>query len=142
MTRYLWDTNVLSDYFRDNTHIFHKTVQVGIDQIAIASITLEEIVRGRMAQITAARNEQQRAFALRLLKSDIMRLTSIAILDYTDQAAGLFDALRPLNRRMSSQDLRIATIALHFNLTLVTRNTRDFAAIAGLAIADWTQPSA
>jgi len=114
---------------------------VGIDQIAISIPTLEEIVRGRMAQITAARNEQQRAFALRLLKSDITHITSIAIFDYTDHAAGLFDALRPLHRRMSSQDLRIATIALHFNLTLVTRNTHDFAAIEGLAIADWTQPT-
>jgi tRNA(fMet)-specific endonuclease VapC len=35
-------------------------------------------------------------------------------------------------------DLKIATVALAHNAILITRNTRDFGAIANLHIEDWS----
>jgi tRNA(fMet)-specific endonuclease VapC len=36
-------------------------------------------------------------------------------------------------------DLRIAATALVHTLTLVTRNTKDFARVPGLRLADWSE---
>ena len=142
MIKYLLDTNIVSNYQRNYAEIVQRVQSMAPEQYAISIITVEELLRGRFSQVSSATKETSRIPALLYLHEQINHLSDYIILDYTDQAAALFAALRPHHRRMSSQDLRIATIALHLNLTLVTRNVRDFAAIAGLAIADWTQPSA
>ena len=37
-------------------------------------------------------------------------------------------------------DLQIAAVALWFDLTLVTHNTKDFQKIPGLRLEDWLSP--
>ena len=60
------------------------------------------------------------------------------------RAAEEFGRLRAILRRQGSVfsplDLQIAAVALSRNLTLVTRNTRDFVATPGLRIEDWLTP--
>jgi predicted nucleic acid-binding protein len=44
---------------------------------------------------------------------------------------------RPSGTSCNTVDGQIAAIALLHNLTLVTRNVRDFAHFAGLNVEDW-----
>ncbi len=46
----------------------------------------------------------------------------------------------PLRKKRLQQNLRIATIALAQNATIVARNHRDFSQVPGLAIVDWSLP--
>ena len=49
-----------------------------------------------------------------------------------------YQQLRGMRLGVGSQDLHIAAVALVNNLTVVTRNRRDFGRIPGLALADWS----
>jgi tRNA(fMet)-specific endonuclease VapC len=55
-----------------------------------------------------------------------------------DVFADVFDVLRAQKVRIGTMDLRIAAIALTNNLTVLTRNLRDFTQVPGLTVEDWT----
>jgi len=52
-------------------------------------------------------------------------------------AAEAFDRCKALRVRTGTQDLRIASIVMSRNATLLTRNTRDFAHVPGLRFENW-----
>jgi tRNA(fMet)-specific endonuclease VapC len=49
-----------------------------------------------------------------------------------------FNELRRQKIRIGTRDLRIAATALVHNLTLVTRNHKDFSRVPALRIEDWS----
>jgi tRNA(fMet)-specific endonuclease VapC len=49
-----------------------------------------------------------------------------------------FEQLRLLRLNVGLMDLRLAAVALENNLTVVTRNLRDFGRIPGLSTEDWS----
>jgi len=58
-------------------------------------------------------------------------------MNFDQTAANIYETLRRTYRRSGKMDLRIAATALTYNLTLVTRNTRDFNSIANLRLDNW-----
>lgn len=58
------------------------------------------------------------------------------------QAARLRAALQRTGRPIGPYDALIAATALAKNLTLVTRNTREFSRLPGLRVQDWEAASA
>lgn len=72
--------------------------------------------------------------------SDVIRTFSRAVVLPFDANAGLtLDQLVTKKLGVKAMDLRIAAIARANGLTLVTRNTSDFARVPGLPIEDWTK---
>ena len=59
------------------------------------------------------------------------------VLDFDDRAGIEFERLKSSRIRVGTMDMKIAAISLALGATLLTRNTRDFAKITGLKIADW-----
>lgn len=71
---------------------------------------------------------------------DILRdFSSMNTLSYDEVAAQLLKDLRAQKVRVATMDLRIASIALARNYTLLTRNTVDFERVPGLKFEDWTR---
>ena len=65
--------------------------------------------------------------------------SNLNVLPFDAAASKQFDALRSVGvRRIGTMDLRIAAIALVRDLTVLTRNTVDFARVPGLRFEDWT----
>ena len=60
------------------------------------------------------------------------------VVQFDSVVAQQFDQLKKLCPRVASMDLRIAATAIANNLTLLTRNTVDFARVPGLKFEDWT----
>jgi tRNA(fMet)-specific endonuclease VapC len=60
------------------------------------------------------------------------------VLPFDQAAANSFDSLRAHRIRVGTMDLRIAAIALSRNMTVLTRNVRDFQKVPGLNVEDWT----
>jgi tRNA(fMet)-specific endonuclease VapC len=57
---------------------------------------------------------------------------------FDDAAAAVFESLRAHGVRVGTMDLRIASIAMANNLTVLTRNLVDFEQVPGLKVEDWT----
>ena len=60
------------------------------------------------------------------------------VLPFDLSAGARFDTLRAQKVRIGTMDLRIASIALATNKTVLTRNLRDFRQVPGLNAEDWT----
>ena len=60
------------------------------------------------------------------------------VLPFDGAASTTFATLVHSRIRVATMDLRIASIALSQNLTLLTRNQRDFGRVPNLVAEDWT----
>jgi tRNA(fMet)-specific endonuclease VapC len=60
----------------------------------------------------------------------------MTILQFDADAQSKFEEIRHRARRMAAFDLRIASIALTRDATVLTRNVRDFRQVPGLEIED------
>ena len=69
----------------------------------------------------------------------------LPVLAYDANAARIHAELRAQAERIGRPqpfvDGQIAAIAIAHGLTLVTRNTKDFARVPGLRVADWFEPA-
>jgi tRNA(fMet)-specific endonuclease VapC len=63
------------------------------------------------------------------------------VLPFSSAAADVYEDLRTQKVRVGAMDLRIASIAIANQMTLLTRNRVDFERVPGLMFEDWTVPS-
>jgi predicted nucleic acid-binding protein len=112
VTRILVDSDVLVDHLRG-----HRRLVAGSDELHVSAITRAELFSGGAAEERRIR---------RLLEP----MTALAV------DAALAERAGRLRREHGVRlpDALIAATALRYRLTLVTRNTRDFAVIHGLRI--------
>ncbi len=104
----------------------------------ITIITIEEQIRGRFAQIRAAKNEAQLIAAYGWLEVAVSNFKEVNVCTYDEHASQIFNSLRLLRLRVGTQDLRIAAMTLAVGGILLTRNRRDFEQIPNLTWQDWT----
>jgi tRNA(fMet)-specific endonuclease VapC len=108
------------------------------DELATTSITVAELLYGAYKSERAAHN---------LAAVDAL-LSVLVILDFNEAAARLYGQMRALleknGQRLSDLDLQIASIALAWNLALVTHNHDHFARLSDftqLILDDWLTQS-
>lgn len=134
MMLYLLDTNAVSmAVHRRSSALDRRMDQIGVDAIAISSITYGEIVYGL----------EWKAEARRLARSMGDFLREIMVLPWTEATGDLYGKLRADMRRsgisLQPLDLLIAAHALEAGATLVTSDTA-FRHVPGLTVEDWTAP--
>ncbi len=61
------------------------------------------------------------------------------VLSFDERAQDCFAALRKQGVRVSTMDLRIASVAFATGSILLSRNLTDFRRIPGLIVDDWTR---
>jgi tRNA(fMet)-specific endonuclease VapC len=138
MTLYVLDTDHASLFQREHPQVIAKVGGKPPEQLAVTIITVEEQLRGWLAQIKRASSAQARIKAFAGLRKSVRYFNTIQILDYDIAAETQFSNLRHQKIRAGSQDLRIAAIALATGSILVTRNRSDFEKVPGLIIEDWS----
>jgi tRNA(fMet)-specific endonuclease VapC len=104
----------------------------------ITIITLEEQARGWLSRIRQAGADQE------LLLHGYGRLHSLflitqkcTILTWDEAATHTFSGLSKHRLRIGTMDLRIASIVMANDGTLLSRNLKDFGRISGLRVEDW-----
>jgi tRNA(fMet)-specific endonuclease VapC len=138
MKLYVLDTDHASLFQREHPQVIVKVGEKPPEQIAVTIITVEEQLRGWLAQIKRASSSHARVKAFAGLRKAIHYFNTIQILNYDIAADTQFTSLRQQKARVGTQDLRIAAIVLATGNILVTRNRQDFEKIPGLTFEDWS----
>jgi len=136
--RYVLDSDHVTLHFRGHSQLGQKLTLIPPDEIATTTITAEEQLRGRLAQMKKASTTEALAMAHRRFRQAIYDLAKLNILELDSAAITIFEDLKRQRPRVGSQDLRIAAVAIANGAVVVTRNRVDFGQIAGLQIEDWT----
>ncbi|MBC7815753.1 MAG: type II toxin-antitoxin system VapC family toxin [Planctomycetaceae bacterium] len=107
------------------------------EPVFLPVVTVEEQLRGWLAQIHAARDEGRRVDGYRKLIRLIEVLPDWDVVPWDVEAAEEFIRQRKQGVRIGSQDLRIASLAITHDAILLTRNAKDFSRVVGLRFQSW-----
>jgi tRNA(fMet)-specific endonuclease VapC len=137
MTLYVLDSDHLSLHQRGYEPLKPHLLIVPSEQLSITIISVEELIRGRLAQVRRALQPDDRVTAYAWLSKTFDFLKGFQVLNYDATAESHFQSLLAQKLRIGTQDLKIAAIVLSQNAILVTRNYRDFEKIPQLRMENW-----
>jgi predicted nucleic acid-binding protein len=140
MNGFLIDTNVLSEYNRPggpDAGVKHWLETTDLQSQFVSVITLAEIQKG----IELLAESKRRVQLEQWLTRDLETWFSGRILPVDRQVARRWASLvaqgARAGRSLPAIDSLIAATALAYDLTLVTRNTRDFEGVGATIINPW-----
>lgn len=107
------------------------------EETVITVVTVEEQLRGRLAEIRRRNDPDAQIVAYERLVRQVELHASWLVLPWDTDAADRFKRFRVQGLRVGTQDLKIACIVLAHDATLLTRNLTDFAPIPGLRVENW-----
>ncbi|NIL98263.1 MAG: type II toxin-antitoxin system VapC family toxin [Planctomycetales bacterium] len=114
-----------------------KRLEEAAEETATTIISAEEQFRGWLAQIHRLRDPHQQIVAYQRLGRRIEFFAAWHVLQWDASSADVFQDLRRQRVRVGTMDLKIASIVLVHDATLLSRNLRDFRQIPGLKVDDW-----
>ena len=139
---YILDTDHVTLHQRNAKNLLTKIEVIPNEKVFVTVITLAEQMSGRLAFVRRAQSADKRRMGYRYLQEAHSYFCRRQILKF-DQVAELhLHSLKAAKIRIGSNDLKIASIALANDMTVVTRNFRDFMRVPNLRIEDWSHPSA
>ena len=130
---YCFDTDVLSATIRrePSLSLIRRLAQVPPTDQFTTAITMGELLYGAARRDSKRLDEQVR---------DLLR-GALTILPFDEAAAAVYGPLRAElesdGQPLAEPDLRIASIALSRDLTVVTGNIRHFARVPDLTVENW-----
>ena len=131
MTRYMLDTNIISDLIRNPQGRAAKRIaKLGEDNICTSIIVAAELRYG-----------SAKSGSKRLLKAVEDLLGEISVLPFDVPAdaeyGGIRSELEAAGKPIGGNDLLIAAHAYATGATIVTANTSEFKRIRGLNVENW-----
>lgn len=123
------DANVISALFRGQPQVVRAVRLRHVSDFVMSAVAFHEIVFGACR----SRNGNQLLALIRRLPFDVLPLDS----EDARQAAEIRAALVTEGRPIGPYDALIAGQARARNLTVITRNVREFGRVPGLQVANW-----
>jgi tRNA(fMet)-specific endonuclease VapC len=135
------DTNHFSAVDRDAraARVFAANAARHKSALFITVITVEEVTRGWLALLAAKRRRADEIPVYQRLKRSAEMFGEWDILEWDADALAIFEDLRKRRLKMSTADMKIASIALSHDATLLTQNLTDFAKVPGLQMENWLE---
>lgn len=135
MSRYLLDTNSCIHTMKGDFGLEAKLLQIGIANRYPGKLTIAELLYGiaNSAPDRQVSNRQNLYKFLRLFPAARRLGISAALETYAQQQAHL----KRVGRLQGEFDGLIGSVAVAHGLTLVTHDTRHFAGMVGIGLADW-----
>ncbi|MFZ9889882.1 MAG: type II toxin-antitoxin system VapC family toxin [Myxococcota bacterium] len=130
-TRYALDTNTLIYFFRGEGQVSEQLVRHAPSQIGIPAVVLFELETGIAKSVDVRKRRQQ-------LDVFLATVTCLSFGAAEARAAAQIRAnLEKQGVPIGPMDTLIAGTALATGRVLVTRNTREFSRVEGLAVENW-----
>jgi len=135
---FILDTDHISLFQRNHQTVVARVSETPHDRLATTVITFEEQIRGRLDRIRKAKSDEEIVRAYKNLLATFIYFQSVRVIGFDEKSQTVFRSLREKKIRIGTQDLRIASVALANNATMVTRNCQDFISVPSLKIEDWS----
>ncbi len=128
---FLLDTNSCIDFALARSDLLRERIRLSYPQgLSISMITLAELHVGARHEGADPEDEKRLDALVRVLN----------VRDFDEQAAEAYGRIaRQIGVKRKSFDRLIAAHAVALDLTLVTRNVKDFAKVPGLKVENWTE---
>ena len=124
---------------QDSVRLLTRLSEVQSAEIQTTIVTYEEQMRGWLAFAAQSNSLQKTVIAYERLQTHIAVFRNVPLLPFDAIAADIYAELRKSRIRIGVMDLRIASIALAYDATVISRNLRDFSLVPGLRVEDWAQ---
>jgi tRNA(fMet)-specific endonuclease VapC len=108
------------------------------EDFALSAVSFHEQTLGAHNFINRAQTNTDTIRGYNLLIEILQGFAAAPVLLFDVEAITIFDELRTQKVRVSTMDLRIASIAISRDLVLLNRNVRDFSKVPKLVTEDWT----
>jgi tRNA(fMet)-specific endonuclease VapC len=138
MNLYVLDTDILSLYQAGNAPVGQKIDEHPPGDLAVTIITVEEQLSSWYTLRRRVKGRLQTANVYQRFTDTVGFLAGLQILSFTASAIDKYEELLRMKLGVRANDLRIAAIALDASATIITRNLRDFRAVPGLSVEDWS----
>ncbi len=136
MTRYLLDTNILSDLIRNPGGRVTNRIRVeGESKVCTSIVVAAELRYGATKRGSPALSARVEAVLGAL---EVVPLDTPTDISYADVRAKLERSGTPIG----GNDLLIAAHALSLGCTIVTDNVSEFSRVEGLALENWLRSEA
>ncbi len=119
----LCDTNILVEFYKNNSNVIHELHDIGLDQLAISTITQAELYYGAINKSELSKIKKHLKL-LNLFPIDTM---------ISNQFIELME-IYSLSHKLSIPDALIASTAIVNTMSLYTLNVKDFRFIKGLKL--------
>ncbi|MEM5433218.1 type II toxin-antitoxin system VapC family toxin [Cupriavidus oxalaticus] len=131
MARYMFDTNMCIYLMKHQPpQVAERFAQCFEGDVVLSAITLAELEYG--VSVSGDPPAARRALEALVARVPVLPLNAAAARGYGPIRAATRE------RKADALDRLIAAHAIAEDLTVVTRNVRDFAAYPGLRVEDWT----
>ncbi len=139
MSQFLLDTDTISLVQYGHAQLVQRLTLQPDSDIAISVLSVQEQMRGWLARLSRLSKPDQLADWYDFLAQRMFPVwRRYELLAFPEAAILRFEQLKKLRLNVGLMNLRIAAIALHNGLTVVTRNLRDFGRVPGLVAVDWS----
>ena len=138
MLQFLLDTDHLTLLEHHHPAVTRQVSQQPIGAVGLCAVTVEESLRGRLTSIAQAQDGTGCINRNARLVGSLRLFERYPIAPFDQAAENEYQKIRALHLRVGTRDQKIAAIALASNLTMVTRNRRDFGQVTGVIIVDWS----
>ncbi len=95
-------------------------------------------MRGELGGIHRLRHKPNVVTVYRAFEGLFEALQRFQVVSYTSEIEQIYQSMSLEQKRVGTQDCRIAATAIAHGFTVVTANTSDFYKIGGVAVEDWT----
>ena len=138
MLQFLLDTDHLTLLQHDHPPLVQRLAASPSDSVGICPVSIEEILRGRLAALGRVLTGGEHVRAYGYLVDAVELFRRFPLVPFDDPSEIQFQNLKRGRLRVGTLDLKIAAIALTNHLTVLTRNRRDFGRVPGLTLDDWS----
>ena len=129
--------SALADHRQTRGRALEQRLADSGDAIAVTIVTIEEQLRGWLAQIRRVQDAHKQIVPYMRLAKLIDFLRDWNVVEWNEPAADEFMSLRKQCIRIGTQDLKIAAIAKVNDALLLSANLVDFQRVPGLRVEDW-----
>ncbi|MGV3660196.1 MAG: type II toxin-antitoxin system VapC family toxin [Prosthecobacter sp.] len=137
---FVLDTNHYSEFVRKSAaglRLRQRMEASHVDDFFLAIITPQEVLKGWLAEIQPHRQLDRGVRSYAQFQESLEDLPRWTCLPWSVDSADTFDSLRAAKITIGTMDLRIASIALEYGATVLTRNLVDFTKVPGLQVENW-----